>query len=81
VLELIGHLLGDEYAPHPANSYLTTEQWMNWCQLASDREQELIAAMMQVAERERANLPKEMAAMPAWAESLVLATLDEMGMA
>lgn len=82
VLELIALLLEDEVgdvSSQPGCS-ITTEQWSTWNQLAMDREQELVAAMMHVLEEERIGLPPQVDAMRPWAAWLVAATLDRLEM-
>jgi hypothetical protein len=83
VLELVGFLLEDGAGgvlSHP-QAPVTTEQWLTWNQLAMEREKELARAASSVLEEEIMELPEVAEAMRYWAASLLLKTLDRMGMA
>jgi hypothetical protein len=82
VLELTGFLLEDGaggVVPQP-EAPVTTEQWLLWNQLALEQPEELIEAMTSVLDEEEMELPQEPEAMRTWAASLLLKTLDQMGM-
>lgn len=83
LLELIAMLIADEdgIIMLPPICEVTEAQWFTWNQLAMDREEELIQEIFRRAEEENLTLPSGLPAMRAWANSLVLSTLDELGMA
>ena len=60
---------------------VTTDQWLTWNRLVTERESLLIRSITRVLERERMPLPTEMDAMRIWAARLLLITLDCLGMA
>jgi len=80
ILELIGFLLEDGAGgvSPPADSSVTTEQWLTWNELALTRQTELVRTMTSVLERERMELPTELVVMRTWAACLVLSTLESL---
>ena len=82
LIEVIGFLLADETGSNLSsdNSSLTTEQWLNWNQLAMDRQDELAEIMTSILDFERLRFPSEPEAMRMWAIGLVHCALDRMGM-
>lgn len=82
LLELIVALLEDGAGGVSASAEIrvTTEQWLDWNQLALERHEELVQAMEEALEKEEMELPAERDAMRNWAANLLLSTLDRMGM-
>ena len=83
VVELMGLLLEDGAGGVQTLSQtpLTTEQWIIWNRLVTERPEELVRVLTQVLEREQVKLPDEAEAMRAWAAQFLLSALDELGMA
>ena len=82
LIELIGFFLEDETGSNLSsdNSSLTTEQSLNWNQLAMDCQEELAEIMTSILDFERLRFPTEPEAMRRWAIGLVFCTLDRMRM-
>ena len=82
LLELMGLLLGDGFGEvqSPPTIPITSQQWLDWHHLALMKPRELIAAMNLVLVTERREFPRQRKAMQLWAASLMLSTLDQLGM-
>jgi len=82
LLELMGLLLGDDFGEvqPPPTVPITSQQWLDWHYLSLMCPQELLAAMELVLKSEQSELPWEREAMPTWAASLLLRTLDQLPM-
>ncbi len=80
ILEIIAYVreVATEEASLTRESDLTTQQWLAWNQLVTDRPQKLVSAMSEVLETERIELPTDLPAMKSWAAWLVLSTLDQL---
>ncbi|TWT44452.1 hypothetical protein RAS1_08670 [Phycisphaerae bacterium RAS1] len=83
LLELIAALLEDgaggiHITPEAP---VTTDQWLTWNRLVTERESLLVRSMTRVLERERLPLPMGTDAMRTWAARLLLITLDCLGLA
>lgn len=82
VMELITCLLEDGAGgilplSEPA---VTTEQWLIWNRLVTERPKAVTRTLTREQERERPELPEETEAMRRWAARLLLSTLDRLGM-
>ena len=82
VPELIGFLLEDRAGGilPPADTPVTTEQWLTWNGLVTKHPRALKRTMWRVLERERLGLPQDREAMRSWAAQVLLSTLDRLGM-
>jgi hypothetical protein len=82
LLQWVMFLLADDTGSvlSPPDCEVTDDQWFTWNLLAMDREQELVAEMLGLLEAENMPLPLELKAARSWANSVVLGTLDRMGM-
>src|SRR6266404_4826341 len=80
LLELIVCLLEDGAGGilSPLNPPVTTEQWLNWNRLATERPRAASQMLTRVLERERVPLPSELEAMRQWAAQVLLSTLDRL---
>ncbi len=83
LLEFIAALLEDGAGGIRTTSEapVTTDQWLMWNRLVTERESLLVRSMTRALERERLMLPTGMDTMRAWAARLLLITLDCLGMA
>jgi hypothetical protein len=82
ILELMGLLLGDgcgDFQPPPTVPIMS-QQWLDWHYLSLMNPQDLLAAMEQALKAEQSELPWEPMAMPTWAASLLLKTLEALPM-
>jgi hypothetical protein len=82
LLELMDLLLGDGFGEvqPPPTVPITSQQWLDWNYLSLMSQHELLAAMDHVLKSEQSELPWDQEAMPTWAASLLLRTLDQLPM-
>lgn len=82
VMELITCLLEDGAGGILAlpESTVTTEQWLTWNRLVTERPKVVTRTLTRELEGERPELPEETEAMRRWAAGLLLSTLDRLGM-
>ena len=82
ILALIAFLLDDEAGgvTPQVDPAVTTQQWLTWSELLLLQHAGLSQTMTLVLERERMDLPTDLAALRNWAACLVLSTLDQIEM-
>ena len=82
MIELITLLLEDGAGgvATPAQTPVSTEEWITWNEAALYSAEELTKTLTTILDREKINLPPELEAMRRWAASLLTMALDELSM-